>query len=146
MTNFSVVFLLVSAFFFSQLSIFSRVLRDSTPRFVGPSVGPMVRPSVRRSVRHTLLFLFFCGLWPHCSCPNDGVASNMAPAHPHATWVAVYPASINQSISLSLSLTLSRAVRNLYLSLDLILIGRWIHRRRVAERRDWLTRDRHHPL
>ena len=45
--------------------VFSRVLRDSTPRFVGPSVGPSVRRSigpsvrrsVRRSVRHTLLFL-----------------------------------------------------------------------------------------
>ena len=32
------------------------------------------------------------GFLPDCSCPNDGVASNMAPAHPHATWVAVYPA------------------------------------------------------
>ena len=28
------------------LQLFSRVLRDSTPRFVGPSVGPSVRPSV----------------------------------------------------------------------------------------------------
>ena len=35
--------------------LFSRVLRDSTPRFVGPSVRPSVGPSVRRSVRHTLL-------------------------------------------------------------------------------------------
>ena len=64
--------------------IFSRVLRDSTTRFVGPSVGP--------SVRHTLLFLGFCGRWPHCSCPSDQVTSNTAPAHPHATGVAVYPA------------------------------------------------------
>ena len=31
-------------------------------------------------------------LWPHCSCPNGLVTSNMAPAHPHATSVAVYPA------------------------------------------------------
>ena len=30
--------------------------------------------------------------WPHCSCPNGLVTSNMAPAHPHATGVAVYPA------------------------------------------------------
>ena len=109
---------------------FSRVQRDSTPRFVGPSVccsvlpsncpshftfysratrlynplcrsvGPSVRrsvrpsvgmsvcPSVRPSVRHTLLFLGSCGLWPYCSCPNDGVTSNMAPAHLHATSVA----------------------------------------------------------
>ena len=34
---------------------FSRVLRDSIPRFIGPSV----RPSVSQSIRHTLLFLFF---------------------------------------------------------------------------------------
>ena len=59
---------------------------------VRPSDRRSVRPSVRPSVRHTLLFLGFCGLWPHCSCPNDGEALNMAPAHPHATWVAVYPA------------------------------------------------------
>ena len=64
------------AFFFSPM------LRYSTPCFVGRSVGP--------SVRHTLLF--FCGLWPHCSCPNDQVTSKTAPAHPHATGVAVYPA------------------------------------------------------
>ena len=31
-------------------------------------------------------------LWPHCSCPNGLVTSNMAPAHPHATSIAVYPA------------------------------------------------------
>ena len=31
--------------------LFSRVLRDSTSRFVGPSVGP--------SVRHSLLFFLF---------------------------------------------------------------------------------------
>ena len=33
------------------VSLFSRVLRDSTPRFVGPSVGPSIRRSVRPSVR-----------------------------------------------------------------------------------------------
>ena len=31
-------------------------------------------------------------LWPHCSCPNGLVTSNTAPAYPHATWGAVYPA------------------------------------------------------
>ena len=66
-----------------KMTIFSGVLRDSTPRFVGPSIGP--------SVRHTLLFLDF---WPHCSCPSDLVTSIMAPAHPLATGVAVYPASL----------------------------------------------------
>ena len=37
-------------------SVFSRVLRDSTTRFVGPSVGPSVHPSVRWSV--TLYFFW----------------------------------------------------------------------------------------
>ena len=37
----------------------------------------------------------FCGLWPHCSYPNDQVNSITAPAHPHATGVAVYPALLN---------------------------------------------------
>ena len=77
-----------------ELHIFSRVLRDSTTRFVGPSVRRSVRPSVRPSVRHTL---GFCGIWPHCSCPNDLVTSNTAPAHPHATGVAVYPALFFQT-------------------------------------------------
>ena len=77
------------------------MLRDSTPRFVGPSVGPSVRqsvgPSVGLSIRHTWLFLGFCGLRPHCSCPSDQVTSNTAPVYPHATGVAVYPALFIQS-------------------------------------------------
>ena len=35
-----------------------------------------------------MIFIF----GPHCSCPNSQVTSNKAPAHPHATLVAVYPA------------------------------------------------------
>ena len=77
----------------SFLLVFSRVLRDSTPRFVGPlirwSVGPSVGPLVRPS---HFTFFYFCGLWPHRSCPNDQVTSNSAPAHQHANGVAVYPA------------------------------------------------------
>ena len=38
-----------------DMRIFGRVLRDSTPRFVGPSV----RLLVLRSVRHTLLIFGF---------------------------------------------------------------------------------------
>ena len=60
------------------------------PASVRRSVRLSVRPSVGLSIRHTLLFFCFCGLWPHCSCPNDWVTSNTAPAHPHATGVAVY--------------------------------------------------------
>ena len=67
--------------------LFSRVLRDSTPRFVGPLV--------RWSVHHIILFWVFSNLWPLCSCPNDEVTSNIAPAHPHATGVAVYLALLN---------------------------------------------------
>ena len=36
-----------------------RVLRDSTSRFVRPSVRPSVGLSVRPSVRHTVLFVLF---------------------------------------------------------------------------------------
>ena len=42
-------------------NVFSRVLRDSTPRFVGPSVRPSVRPSVgpshfRKKTREIIIF------------------------------------------------------------------------------------------
>ena len=63
----------------------SRVLRDSTLRYVGPSVGWSVCP-----------FLFF-GVFEFfqacCSSPVPQMTfSSTAPAHPHATGVAVYPA------------------------------------------------------
>ena len=87
MSNFSILSQVVQ-----PQSLFSRGLRDSTTCFDGSSVRRSIGPSVSPSVRHTLLFLGFCGFWPHCSCPNDGVTSIMAPAHPHATGVAVYPA------------------------------------------------------
>ena len=57
--------------------IFSCVIRDYTPLCC-----------------HTFLFLGFCGLWSHSSCPSDQVTSNTAPAHPYATGLAVYPALI----------------------------------------------------
>ena len=50
-------------------------------------------PSVGRLVGWSLtLFFIILFLWPHCSCPNGLVTSNMAPAHPQATSVAVFPA------------------------------------------------------
>ena len=55
--------------------IFSRVLRDSTPCFVGPSVHPSVT-----------LYIFWVFV------VFDEVTLNMAPTHPHVTGVAVYPA------------------------------------------------------
>ena len=69
---------------FTSPLFFSCVLRDSTPHFVGPSVRPLVR--------HTLLFRRLWGFWPCCSCLNAPLTSIMAPAHPHATRAAVYPA------------------------------------------------------
>ena len=64
---------------FYPVLVFSRVLRDSTPRYIGPLVG--------RSVP-LLLFRRFC-----CSCPNALMNfPSTAPAHLHATGVAVYPA------------------------------------------------------
>ena len=45
--------------FFSTAFLFSHVLRDSTPRFVGPSVSPSVRPSVGLSVGPSVTLYFF---------------------------------------------------------------------------------------
>ena len=45
--------------------------------------------------RSVFIFLFlydFIFFLPHCSCLNGLVTSNMAPTHPNATLVAVYPA------------------------------------------------------
>ena len=41
-----------------SLAVFSRVLRDSTPRFVGPSVRRSVRPLVHPLVRPLVCFIF----------------------------------------------------------------------------------------
>ena len=72
------------------LNSFSCVLRVSTPCCW--SVRPLVRQSVRPLVHHTLLFWRLWGFWLCCSCRNAPLTSIMAPAHPHATRVAVYPA------------------------------------------------------
>ena len=59
-------------------------------RFVRRLVG---RSSVGRSVgRSHFTFYMFLFFLPHWSCPNGLVTSNTAPAPPHATSVAVYPA------------------------------------------------------
>ena len=46
--------------------------------YIGPSI--------------VLHFLGFWDFWLYCSCPNDLVTSITAPAHPHATGVALYHA------------------------------------------------------
>ena len=66
------------------------MLRDTTPRFVGPSVGPSV------TLYFFWVFDFFFLL--HCSCSNDLVTSITAPAQPRATGVAVYPALLMENI------------------------------------------------
>ena len=71
------------------LFVFSRMYATLHPALL---VRPSVRPFVRPSIHHTLLFLGFCVFLPHCSCPNDQVTSNMAPALTHVTGVAMYPA------------------------------------------------------
>ena len=88
-----------------QNKFLSRATRLYTPLCpsVCRSVGPSVRRSVHRSTCHTLFFLFFGGFWYHCSCPNDMVTSITAPAHPHATGVAVYPALFFLTLSPQLS-------------------------------------------
>ena len=57
---------------------------------VCPSVGWLVS----WSISHTWRFYIFCILLLHCSCPSALVTSNAAPAHPHATGVAVNPALV----------------------------------------------------
>ena len=47
---------------------------------------------------HFAFFMIFI-FGPHCSCPNGLVTSNMAPAHPHATSVAVYLALFLRKVS-----------------------------------------------
>ena len=59
---------------------------DCTPQC--PSIHPCVG---------WLRFTLFGGLRSPCFCPNTLVTPNRAPAHPHETWVAVYPAMFVQS-------------------------------------------------
>ena len=61
----------------------SRMLRDSTPCFVTPSVGRLVG----------LIFTFISlGYLASLLLPNPLVTSNTAPVHPYATGVLLYPA------------------------------------------------------
>ena len=57
----------------------SRVLRDSTPCSVRPSVL-------------SVPFILFIVFLPHCSCPNGLLTSDTAHTHPFATGEAVYAA------------------------------------------------------
>ena len=75
--------------------IFSRVLRDSTSRFVGPSVGW----SVGRLVGRSSFYIFMClRSLASLLLPKSYSNSITAPAHPHATGVAVYPALLYEQI------------------------------------------------
>ena len=72
-----------------KVTVLSVVLHGSTPQFL-----------LRRSVASFLtLYYAFCSFWPHCSCHNDQVTSNMAPAHPPVTVVAVYLALLKGTVS-----------------------------------------------
>ena len=76
--------------------LFSRVLRDSTTRYVSPSVSQSVGWSVGWAVGRLvpfLLFRRFLAFWAYGTCPDDPVTfSSTAPAHPHTTRAAMYPA------------------------------------------------------
>ena len=72
--------------------MFSRVLRNSSPRYVGRLVGWSVGRLVGR-LDPFLLFWRFWAFWAYGSCPDALVTfSSTAPAHLHGTRVAVYPA------------------------------------------------------
>ena len=64
--------------------------RNSTPRFVRPLVSRLVGWLVGRSVGPHFTFFMFLRSLPECSSN-----SNTAPAHPHATGVAMYPALLS---------------------------------------------------
>ena len=70
---------------FFHFSHFQSHARDSTTRFVRRLVGRLVG-------RSHFTFFMILYLWPRCYCPNGLVTSNVAPANPHATSVAMYPA------------------------------------------------------
>ena len=91
-------FFFISCFLFSILQNFaflSFLVAGYATLHPALLVRPSVRPLVCLSVRHTLLFWGFWDFLLHCSCPNDLGTSITAPAHRHATWVAVYPALFN---------------------------------------------------
>ena len=66
---------------------FSHVLRDSTPRFVGPSVHPSVRPSVHPSVSLSH-FIFWGFLWFSAVLllPKWSGDLNYGPCSPARNW------------------------------------------------------------
>ena len=73
--------------FFPILLFFSRVLRDSTPRFVGPSVRRSVRPSVRRSVHPShFTFLALMGFLALLLLPKCFTDRNYGPCRPARDW------------------------------------------------------------
>ena len=109
-----------------------------------PSVGRLVGRS-----RFTFFYDFI--LLPHCSCPNGLVTSNMAPAHPHATSVAVYPALLilNQcmlifSISSEKSLNLFDFVLILdnFKAMYLIAVSLFFNNQKIGEKCDPMRSSR----
>ena len=82
----SLVLLLVLA-----LVVFSRVLRNSTPRFVGLSVGPSVCPFVHLSVRRSVgpshfTFLALMGFLALLLLPKCSTDLNYGPCPPARDW------------------------------------------------------------
>ena len=102
-----------------MLVVFSRVLRDSTPRFVGPSIHPSIHPMMPQSLYFFSIYGVFFGAC--CSCPNAPLTTNMAPDHPQTTEVALYLALLvadwllykRPCPSISLSVSLCAQVKKL---------------------------------
>ena len=68
-------------------ALFSRVLRDATPRFVGLSVGPSVRPLVRPSVRPShFTFSALMGVLALLLLPKCSTDLNYDPCPPARDW------------------------------------------------------------
>ena len=79
-------------------SIFEWITSYVTPFFFRSRATRLYTPlcpSIRRLV-HPFVKLYFFGVYGwfshYCSCPNAWFAYFNAPARPHTTWVAVYPA------------------------------------------------------
>ena len=79
----------------------SCILCGSTLYFLHPSV------SCKVCLADTFYFSMILIHWPHCTCPNGLMNSNMSLAHPHATGLAVYKAfffsngtSLNENIAI----------------------------------------------
>ena len=101
------------------MTCFSRVLRDSIPRFVRPLVGRLVGWSVGRLVGPHFTFFIFLRSLASLLLAKCFSNSNNAPARPQATEVAAYPALFK--IKNESSLSTVRPLKKRTASLDFFI-------------------------